>query len=495
MITLTASADEIGITVMAATARAAMAANGGDGEGVGLMVRHLGVNARERLHGGEEDATLTMHAEVCGTEFVVTVRDLGVPVTGAPDGVLSLLEIGVATAADARSDGAINVTEVRFGLPAHHRIVDTDGLQIVSEAWEPSADVVMFRPMVPGDAASLTRIIYRCYGWSYSHADFYYPERIAAALESGERIGEVAVTSDGEVAAHWGAVFLSASVVKTGGTVTDPRFRRRGIAVELGVRLLARLEGIGVIGRVRDPVMTHAATQEIALREGATIIGAYLNVTHPIQQIGITDGVGAARGSLSVAYSALRPLTPAHVWIPSPYESMVRMVLEASEWPRELAPAGRSPVCPERSVLSTSFVSTNNSGQIVVTVVGADLVDAIDLTLHQMRRSGAEYVQVRLPANQPALGTLAAGLVELGLGFAAFIPEFEPLTEDGLGGDALVTQWLADSDIDASGWVFADDRVKNLVLAVIDQARDVAVRGQNLQRRAASRARLFAALD
>ena len=92
---------------------------------------------------------------------MVTVRDLGVPVTGAPDGVLSLLEIGVATAADARSDGASNVTKVRFGLPAHHRIVDTDGLQIVSEAWEPSADVVMLRPMVPGDAASLTRIIYR----------------------------------------------------------------------------------------------------------------------------------------------------------------------------------------------------------------------------------------------------------------------------------------------------------------------------------------------
>jgi len=175
--------------------------------------------------------------------------------------------------------------------------------------------------------------------------------------------------------------------------------------------------------------------------------------------------------------------------------TVVRMVIESSDWPRELAPAGRSPACPERSVLSTSFVSTNNSGQIVVTVVGADLVDAFDLTLHQMRRSGAEYVQVRLPANQPALGTLATGLVELGLGFAAFIPEFEPLTEDGLGGDALVTQWLADSDIDASGWVFADERVKNLVLEVIDQARDVGVRGQNLQRRAARRAQLFAALD
>ena len=495
MITLTASADEIGITVMAATARTAMAANGGDGEGVGLMVRHLGTNARERLHGGEEDSTLTMHAEVRGTEFVVTVRDLGEPVTGAPDGVLSLLETGVATAADARSDGASNVTEVRFGLPAHHRILDTDALQIVPENAEPSADQVVFRPMVPGDAASLTRTIYRCYGWSYPNGNFYYPERIAAALESGERIGEVAVTAEGEVAAHWGAVYLSPSVVETGGTVTDPRFRRRGIANELGERLLVRLGEIGVIGRVREPVLTHPATQEIALREGATIIGAYLKVTHPIQQIGITDGVEAARGSLSVAYSALRPLAPAQVWIPSPYEPMARMVLEASDWPRELAQAGRGPACPDLSVLSTSFVSTNNSGQIDVSVVGSDLVEAIDVALHQMRRSGAEYVQVRLPANQPALGILAAGLVELGLGFAAFIPEFEPPTADGLGGDVLVTQWLADSDVDSSGWVFADDRVKNLVLAVVEQARDVGSRGQNLRRRAARRAQLFAALD
>ena len=185
-----------------------------DGEGVGLMVRHLGVNARERLLGGEEDATLIMQAEVRGTEFVVTVRDLG----------------------------------------------DPDALQIVPEVCEPSAGVVTFRPMVAGDAASPTRIIYRCYGWSYSHADFYYPERIAAELESGERIGEVAVTSEGEVVAHLGAVYLSTSVVETGGTVTDPRFRRRGIADELGGRLLARLEEIGVIGRVREPVMTHAAT-------------------------------------------------------------------------------------------------------------------------------------------------------------------------------------------------------------------------------------------
>ena len=88
-----------------------------------------------------------------------------------------------------------------------------------------------------------------------------------------------------------------------------------------------------------------------------------------------------------------------------------------------------------------------------------------------------------------------ADAVVLLASFAAFIPEFEPPTEDGLGGDALVTQWPADSDIDASGWVFADDRVKNMVLAVIDQAREVGSRGQSLQRRAARRAQLFAVLD
>ena len=493
---MTAEADDLGIAVLAAGARTAMAISGGngDGDGVGLVVRQLGNDARTRLRGGEEDATLTITTEIRGTEFVVTLTDKGEPVTGPPDAVLPLLESGVASAAEARTDGIGNLTEVRFALPTHHRILDTESLEVVPEDAALSAEPVTIRSMVTSDAAALTRAVFRCYGWSYPNPSLYYPERIAAALESGERIGEVAVTDSGEVAAHWGAVFLSPNVVETGGTVTDPRFRRRGLAKALGDRLLERLIEMRVGGRVREPVMTHPATQEIALREGATMVGCYLKITHPLQQGGITEGVTSSRMSLSVAYSALQPLEPATIWIPSPYDNIARMTLAASDWPRTVGTAHRTDAFPATTVLSTVFDSGNRVGMVDVEIVGVDLVDEIDSALHQMRRSGAEYVGVRLPANQEGLATLAAGLVELGLGYAALIPAFRPPTPDNPGGDVLITQWVAEPEIDTSTWVFADERVESLVRAIVAQTEDVGTRGVSRQRRAARRAQLFAAL-
>ena len=494
VINVSAPADASGITVLAASARSAVESLGGDGDSVGLVVRQLGDDARVRLQGGEEDSTLALTAEVKGTEFLVTLRDFGEPIVGAPEAILLLLEAGLATSADARTDGLANLTEVRFALPSHNQMLDTDSLEILPDDSEPSTEEVTLRELRIEDAAALTRTLYRCYGWSYPLHAMYYPERIAAAIASGERIGQVAVSDSGEIAAHWGAVYLSDSVVETGGTVTDPRFRRRGLANQLGERLLEQLNDLGVTGRVREPVMTHTATQEIAIREGATMVGVYLGYTAPMQQVGITHGMQSTRNSLSVAYGALKPLSPASMWIPRPYEPMARIVLGASSWPRTLEAAQSDVICPDRTVLSTAYDSGNLLGVVDVTVVGKDLVDEVDSALDQLKRAGAEYVQVRLPVNQPALGTYAAGLTELGLSFGALIPQFRTSLGGDIG-DVLITQWLADLSFDVSEWVFANDDVKNLVESVVAQARDVSNRGTQRQRRAARRAQLFAALD
>ena len=142
--------------------------------------------------------------------------------------------------------------------------------------------------------------------------------------------------------------------------------------------------------------------------------------------------------------------------------------------------------------MSTSFNSDNRFGIVDIEVVGLDLVDEITTALHQMQRAGAEYVQVRLPANQPALATVGAGLVELGLAYAALIPGFRP-SDDGTG-DVLVTQWIEDIDVDTSDFVYATEAVGELVRSVVQQVREAGSRGGIRQRRAARRAQLFAAL-
>ncbi len=482
-----------GISILAAGARAAVAARSGAGDGAGLVVRQLAEHAARRLGQGVEDATLHLEGHVRGTEFVLSLKDFGEPVSGPPDGVLALLDAGVLTAAEARIDGTSNISEARFALPQHNHMLDAQGVDVIPEDAARSDEHVTLRPITVADAAALTRALYRCYGWSYPAPTMYYPDRVAAMLESGERIGEVAVTADGEIAAHWGAAFLSPTVVETGVTITDPRFRGRGLAKALGERLLARLQELGVVGRLREPVLTHPATQRIALQDGATVVGAYINLLHPIQQVGITDGLQDTRGSLSVAYGALRPWVPATLHVPSAYEPFVAAVLASADWPREIAPARRKHEAPERSLVSTSFNSDNRSGLVDVTVVGADLVDELQLSLAQMQRAGAEYVQVRLPANDAALPVVGAGLPELGLAYGAIIPAFRPIEQDP--GDVLVTQWLADVDVDTSTWSFATDGIRDLVQSILDQLRDVGSRGHQRQRRAARRAQLFAVLE
>lgn len=489
MITTTAPSDPIGVAVLTEVARTAIAGHGGAGEAAALAVRLLAEDAQRRLVIAEESSELELSIDVDGTELVVRVRDRGEPVSGPPANLLALVDLGLATAADGRVDGTGNISEVRVPLPSHARLLDDAGLEVLTDDVALSDAPVTIRALETRDAAALTRCIYRCYGWSYPGADLYFPDRIAAAIESGRRIGEVAVDDQGEVAAHWGAVFVADGVVETGGTVTDPRFRRRGLVNQLGDRLLDRLVAMGVTGRMREPVLTHTATQHIALREGAHIIGLRLNITAPLQQVGITDGMMASRLSLTVMYSPLAPPRPSVVWVPHVYEPVVRYILEPTDWPIELAPVrGGTRDWPDRSVLGSSYDAVNHSGAILVSVVGDDLVDAVDDALTQLRNGGAEMVLVRLPANQPAMATVGAGLGGLGLGFGVLLPNF------GEMGDTLELQWLLDPQIDMSQWNFATDRVETLARMIVDQANDLGDQATKMRRRLARRQQLFAAL-
>jgi GNAT superfamily N-acetyltransferase len=488
MITVTAPVDDAGVAVLASTAAAAATQLGGGAEVAALSVRLLATDARRRSLLVGDTAEVTLTVEVDGTELVLAVRDTGEPVTGPPVDLLTLVDGGFATGADGGTDGSGNVTVVRVALPAHVRLLDHSDLEVVADD-APAVDApVTIRHLEPEDAPALTRCIYRCYGWTYPNADMYFPDRVAASIESGRRIGEVAMAADGEMAAHWGAVVVADGVVETGGTVTDPRFRGRGLAAQLGDLLLDRLQDMGVHGRLREPVLTHPATQRIALREGAALVGLTLHGSKPLEQIGITDGLLADRVSLTLMYSPLVPLEPATMWIPGIYAPIARDVLDHAEWPRQLGQARAGVDHPGVSELGSSYDSLNRSGRIQVNVVGTDIVDVVDDALGALRRAGAEQVVVYLPANQPALASLGAGLESLSLGFAALIPAYGEL------GDALVLQWLADPDVDDSSWVFGDPWVETLANRIIGQARDLGDQVVRLRRRQAQRQQLLAAL-
>lgn len=495
MFELSARADADGIAVMVATMRTAVALLGGNGEGAGLVTKTVAEDAQTRLAGGEEDASIDLDARAAGTQMMLTVRDRGEPLLAPPPAVIALVREGLASSISVCGDGNGNVVEVRFALPAHHSVVAE--VERHDETSALSSEEVIIRELQPDDAGELAKAIYRSYGWSYPNADMYFPERITQSIISGKRIGEVAVTDSGMIAAHWGAVYLSPTCVETGGTVTDPRFRGRGLAKQLGERLLHRLQATNVVGRVREPVLTHPATQKMAIEEGATIVGAYPHIRHPIAQVGITDGVVHERDSLCVAFSALRPLTDAVLYVPKPYQAIAQRVLQQAQWPRTLGSAtDAAAVALESSIAlqgittqaSVSYDSANHGGVIEVAALGADLIEYLDNSLADLRHSGAEYIAVHLPANDLVLEQLGAGLPALGLAYAALIPQYRAATSNTDVGDVLILQWLADADLHVSDWVFANDSVAEIVTGVARGITDLVHHEEELRRRAAHRA-------
>jgi GNAT superfamily N-acetyltransferase len=489
MLSLSTPADESGIAIISAAARAAVASAGGNGEAAALVLQMVAADAQTRSSGGQDSSALEFTAAIDGTEVLLTLRDRGEPLTGPAQQILPLIELGVMTSAEAAPDGTGNVTELRFARPGHSTLPDTAGVERVAEDAPLSSEEVTIRSLEPGDAASLTRAIYRSYGWTYPHPELYYPERTAAAIESGKRIGEVAVTADGEVVAHWGGVFVTPTIVNSGLALTDPRFRRRGIAKQLMERFWLRIEEAGVTGRVGEPVLTHTATQELTLQGGGNIVGAFLSYGVPVAQVGITDGMLAGRRSLAEAYFDVGGLTPATLWIPTPYLSFVRGLLEQATWPRDLGDAHRIQDVPEHTLTSTKHDSLNRRGEIDVHVIGRDLIDVVDSAMDDLRRAGSEVVHVRLPATDPSLAVLGEGLTELGLAYSALIPGYLD------GHDALILQWLADADVDTSSWHYANDQVESFITSILEQVRELSDRGAQSRRRAARRASLFAALD
>lgn len=483
MISISAPPDEVGSAALAAAARMAVERLGGDGDGCALVVRLMLEDVQSRQVDGVDAGDVDLRIDVEGTEVVLTLRDGGAPSQAEPATLNPLVMLGVVTGSSTGTDGHANVTEVRLALQAHHEVFDHSGIDVLDADAPESSDEVTIRDLTADDAAGLTTLIYRCYGWSYAHPDMYYPDRIASAITAGTRLGEVAVNRDGELVAHWGAVRHGPHVVESGSTVTDPRYRHRGIAAQLGERLLQRLEQMGTIGRFREPVLTHTATQAIALKEGAVMVGLRANCGHAIAQVGITDGLVSHRTSLTVAYAVLRPLEAAEIYVPHVYEPILRTVLAHADWPRTIRHAESDVDAPAESVSSISYDQANRSAVIDVTVVGRDLIDVVDSALDAARRSGSRYVEVRLPTAQPALAQLGEGLIDLGLAYAAFVPLLQA------DSDVLALQWLDDAEVDTSDWHYADDRVEALALSVVAQIREAAERAVRVRREAARQAR------
>jgi anti-sigma regulatory factor (Ser/Thr protein kinase)/GNAT superfamily N-acetyltransferase len=261
-------------------------------ENLAVAVREACSNVVQHAYDADDAGTITLAAVLTPAALTISVGDRGLPFDQAleaeffkthPDGAarigeprqgLSLIHQGadqVRWLNHGPEGKELRFTTYRTGLCRLEPPLATAGSGRAATV-EGGARHYDIRLMRPEDAERGAQLMYRVYGYTYSEADFYYPERIAHDLKTGRHVGVVAVAGDGEIAGHAGIMRPELGpLAELGQLAVAPAHRGQGLRRRLGDRLQEEIQRLGLIGLFAEAVTLHTLSQEASEGRGLTV--------------------------------------------------------------------------------------------------------------------------------------------------------------------------------------------------------------------------------
>lgn len=282
------------------------------------------------------------------------------------------------------------------------------------------------RPLQPGDAIHLARLMYRSYGYSYVNPDMYVAERILARVQDGRLVSWVATTTDARgtesIVGHIACMkaHRDDDTLEVGAAVVAPSQRGTGLLGQLLDVATAALQGRPERAAFVHAVTAHPFTQKTFGRLGylpTALMLAYTPASLHFRHISAQGSV--ERGSVYYACKLLRPSAPLAVYLPQPMAALLLQSARDIQFP--LLPQPLRPVALHgashlriavESALNAAFISVHHAGEDFLAVLRRELrtlcrarVDAIYLSLDLSQSSAP-------PAAQAAqdCGFIPAGL-------------------------------------------------------------------------------------
>jgi len=303
------------------------------------------------------------------------------------------------------------------------------------------------RMIRPGESRTLSRSVYRSYGYSYDWEDIYYPDRIREFQESGLMRSCVAATPKSEFEGHL-ALRLehqASPVGEAGQAVVDPCFRGHHLFEKMKTFLAEDSKDRGMYGLYSEATAVHPYSQRGNLRLGAKETGFLLGyIPASVSYKDISEGRAGRRGSAALFYMQLNEEPGREIYPPAPYRDAVqraiehnglrRIVQDSSDTNTETEIASHSP-------LSVSVRRNHNLAVLWVIKLGADLPELMWLRLWELCLHRIDCIYVDLPLSHPAIQDRGARLAELGFFFGGIIPELR-------GGDILRLQYLNNVEVE-----------------------------------------------
>lgn len=322
------------------------------------------------------------------------------------------------------------------------------------------------RLMRPDDSVSVSRCMYRCYGYTYSNDYVYFPDRIRDLLESGLLVSYVVLNPDSEIVAHTAMYreHLNAQIGEAVQAVVDPRYRGHGLFKKLHQLLLDHAKGKGMYGAYGEAVTVHPYTQKTSISSGGREVGILLGFTPATMFFKrIQEEHQQQRRTAVLLYTKVNEEPLRDVYPPFHHQTMLCRIYERSKLNRNIrnVPDLKEQVeIPPSSRVDVKVQTGASRAFMRITEYGADLDELVRFRLRELCLRRIDCIYLDLPLSHPATPKFCASLEMLGFFFAGIIPEM-------FDGDALRLQYLNNVDIDLEEAQLASDFGKELLAYVI----------------------------
>jgi N-acetylglutamate synthase-like GNAT family acetyltransferase len=278
---------------------------------------------------GEIEVTLEADADLVH----VTVHDWGLPLTSAGGGFGHLPEPLAALAPDAQdvlllnlgSEGKRLTAEVPVSSSGagHARRHHLEAAPRLAQSPTETPDAIEIRPATSQDAEAVAQLLYENYHLSYVHADFYRPQYLMEALESGALRSTIAV-HEGLVIGHHALMPLpNAPSAETGAAVVHSAYRGLGIFGRLFEGTLGTARERGLASIFGDAVTIHPFSQRAERAHGYRETALQLGMVPAQTTMRGFGGDGPRRRTATLR--SYRPFDehPRQVALPAPYHEQL----------------------------------------------------------------------------------------------------------------------------------------------------------------------------
>lgn len=401
-----------------------------------------------------DELDIVIEVTLVGDAMHIVVRDQGAPLdfgTGYPPRVSELIQLGFADGLQFASEGRAGnrtdiIKNIPFGSIDESFIAETKATPPPTPVLDADgkADVAV-RDMTVEDVTGVARLFYRCYGYSAAYASaVYQPERLRALVQEGLHLGTVAVTSDGTIVGHVSGEVTSrdAKIGEIGLFAVDPQFRQFGVGVQMGVHHATKMYNAGFIGLYSHAVTVHDRSQKSAVRSGGKEVGMLLASQPGELSFQGFDVDSELRKSTMNFFVNLGRTPHRTVYVPPAHAEIVERIYAHAQVPRTVVShsSGRPDIANETSEFRLDLRHETGIALLEVSRYGEDFLPNLQSQLQQLRMNRFELIVVGFPLADPLTAYFASGLHELGLSFAAVMPELHD-------GDILRLQALNNVEI------------------------------------------------